>query len=121
MLGKYSLFITLLRGGLTLAFLWYGLTKLLGTPDAIALYEALGFGHIPRFITGSIETFGAVALWIPGLQGLSALALTVTMAVGLSAMLFIIGGPWWHLALLLVLSAIVAFAFLRPNPVTPKR
>lgn len=103
--------LLLLKGGLTAAFLWFGLTKLFGSPSAVALYEALGFGQWPRYVTGTCETVGAIGLWLPGVQGIAALLLTVTMAVGLGAMLFIIGGAWWHLALLLVLSAIVTFKY----------
>ncbi|MXQ06629.1 DoxX family membrane protein [Alphaproteobacteria bacterium GH1-50] len=103
--------LTLLRAGLTLAFLYFGLTKLLGTPSAVALYEALGMGQWIRYVTGSVETLGAVALWVPGAQALAALALTLTMVLAIFAMLVFIGGAWWHLALLLVLSALAAYAY----------
>lgn len=105
--------LTLLRAGLTLAFLYFGLTKLLGSPSAVALYETLGLGQWIRYVTGSVETLGALALWIPGAQGLAALALTFTMVLGLSAMLIIIGGAWGHLALLLILSALATYAYRR--------
>ena len=39
------------------------------------------------------------------------IVLTVTMIIGLMAMLIFIGGAWWHLALLLILSAIVAWTW----------
>ena len=103
--------LTVLRAGLTLAFLYFGLTKLLGAPSAVALYEALGMGQWIRYVTGSVETVGAIALWIPGIQGLAALALTATMILGLAAMLIFIGGVWVHLAVLLVLSALAAYAY----------
>ncbi len=103
--------MTALRAGLTLAFLWFGLTKLLGTPSAVALYDALGYGQGMRYVTGSAETLGAVLLWVPGLQGIAALILTGTMIVGLSAKLVIVGGAVWHLVLLLIGSALAAFLY----------
>lgn len=108
--------LTLLRGALSVAFLYYGLTKLTGTAGTVALYDAIGFGQFPRYVTGSIETLGAIGLWIPGLQAVAALVLTITMIVGLTTMLTIVGGFWGHLALLLVLTAILTFALRHQLP-----
>lgn len=113
---KASQLLTYLRGALSVAFLYYGLTKLTGTAGTIALYDAIGFGQFPRYVTGSVETFGAIGLWVPGLQAVSALALTITMVIGLTTMLTLVGGPWGHLALLLVLSALLTYGLRRQFP-----
>lgn len=105
-----------LRGALSVAFLYYGLTKLTGTAGTVELYDAIGFGQFPRYVTGSVETLGAIGLWVPGLQAISALALILTMIVGLTTMLVIVGGVWGHLALLLILSALLTYGLRHQLP-----
>ena len=60
---KTSPFMTALRAALTLAFLYFGLRKLGSFNTDVAIYEAIGFGQFPRYITGSIEIIGAGLLW----------------------------------------------------------
>ena len=98
-------FDTALRALLTALFLWFGLTKLSGAESAVALYEALGFGQGVRYVTGSVETAGALLLWVPGLGGPAAAALAVTMVIGFTAKTVFVGGATWHLAALFVLAA----------------
>ena len=88
-----------LRTVLSLAFAWFGLEKLLGLPGAVALYDALGFGQWPRYVTGTVETLGAVLLWTAAAP-LAALALIATMAVGLTAKAVLVGPPVIHIAAL---------------------
>ena len=109
----HGLIDKLLRGGRSVAFLYYGLTKLGGTEATRALYDAIGFGQFPRYITGSAETLGALALWVPGLQSFGGAILALTMCVALFAMTVFVGGPWWHLALLLLLSLAVVLIWRR--------
>ena len=92
-----------LRAGLTLAFLWFGLEKLLGLPAAVELYAELGFGQWPRYVTGTVETLAAIALWTPAAP-LVALALMVTMVVGFSAKVLFVGPPVLHLLALFLLT-----------------
>ena len=97
-----------LRAALTLGFLWFGLTKLTGTAGTVALYDALGFGQWPRFVTGSVETVGALALW-SSFARLAALALVATMIAGFSAKALLVGPPVWHIATMGVLAAILLY------------
>lgn len=106
-----SPFITALRAALTLAFLYFGLRKLGGFSTDVAIYEAIGFGQFPRYITGSIEVAGAGLLWWRGWEGLAGLLLLGTMIVGLSALLIWVGPPYWHMLLLMVGTASVAWAY----------
>ena len=106
-----SPFITALRGALTLAFLYFGLRKLGSFSTDVAIYDAIGFGQFPRYITGSIEVIGAGLLWMRGWEGLAGLLLLATMFVGLSALLIWVGPPYWHMLLLIVGTGTVTWAY----------
>ncbi|QFU07813.1 hypothetical protein PARPLA_02100 [Rhodobacteraceae bacterium THAF1] len=101
-----------LRAALTLGFLWFGLTKLTGTAGTVALYDALGFGQWPRFVTGTVETLGALALWSP-LARLAALALFITMIVGFTAKTMLVGPPVWHIAAMGLATALLIYLDMR--------
>ncbi len=58
--------VTALRAALTLVFLYFGLRKLGSYPTNIAIYDTIGFGQFPRYITGSIEVAGAGLLLLLG-------------------------------------------------------
>ncbi len=100
-----------LRAFLTVAFLYFGLRKLTGYSTDIAIYDAMGFGQFPRYVTGSVEVIGAALLWKRGLEGFAGLLLTATMIVGLSALLIWVGPPYWHMLVLMAASATVAFTY----------
>lgn len=91
--------MAILRWALVGAYLYFGLEKLLGLPGAVALYDALGFGQWPRYVTGSVETLGALALLTP-VAPVAGLALMATMAVGFTAKSLLVGPPVWHIAAL---------------------
>ena len=103
--------LTALRAALTLAFLYFGLRKLGGFSTDVAIYEAIGFGQFPRYITGSVEVIGAGLLWRRGREGIAGLLLLGTMIVGLSALLIWVGPPYWHMLLLIVGTGTVALAY----------
>jgi hypothetical protein len=108
---KTSLFMTALRTALTVAFLYFGLRKLGGFPTDVAIYEAIGFGQFPRYITGSIEVAGAALLWWRGREGFAGVFLLATMIVGLSALLIWVGPPYWHMLMLMIGTGTVAWAY----------
>lgn len=101
-----------LRAGLTLAFLYLGITKLLGLPAGMGSDAGLGFGQWPRYLTGAIETVGALALWTPAAP-LAALALMVTLVIGFAAKVLFIGPPVLHLLALFALSTALLVLDLR--------
>lgn len=103
--------LTALRAVLTLAFLYFGLRKLGSFPTDVAIYQSIGFGQFPRYITGSVEVIGAVLLWLRGWRGAAGLILLVTMLIGLSALLIWVGPPYWHMLLLIAGTATVAWAY----------
>jgi putative oxidoreductase len=100
-----------LRAVLTVAFLYFGLRKLGSFATDVAIYDAIGFGQFPRYITGSIEVIGAGLLWRRGWEGLAGLLLLGTIIVGLSALLIWVGPPYWHMLLLMVGTGAVAWAY----------
>ncbi len=113
--------IAFLRAALTVAFLYFGLRKLLSGAADVAIYDAIGFGQWPRYVTGTVEVACAIGLWFPGIQGLAALGLMATVIVGTFALVFFTTLPFWHLILLAACAAVVAWSYAgqirgyRPN------
>jgi hypothetical protein len=103
--------MTALRAALTIAFLSFGLRKLGSFSTDVAIYDAIGFGQFPRYITGSIEVVGAGLLWLRDWEGVAGLLLLGTMIVGLSALLIWVGPPYWHMLMLIVGTSAVAWAY----------
>jgi hypothetical protein len=108
---KASPFMTALRATLTIAFVYFGLRKLGSFHVDVEIYDAIGFGQFPRYITGSIELIGAGLLWVRGWQGIAGLLLLGTMIVGLSALLIWVGPPYLHMLLLIVGTGTVAWVY----------
>jgi uncharacterized membrane protein YphA (DoxX/SURF4 family) len=63
-----------------LAFIAAGSGKLLGRPDMIALFDAVGIGQWFRYVTGSLEVLGALLLIVPGVSAFGAALLACVMA-----------------------------------------
>ncbi|MEO1637895.1 MAG: hypothetical protein AAFU41_01445 [Pseudomonadota bacterium] len=103
--------ITAIRVALTLAFLYFGVRKLISFETDVMIYEAIGFGQFPRYITGSVEVIGAALLWVRGWEGRGALLLFATMIIGLSALLIWVGPPYWHMLALMAGTATVAWHY----------
>ncbi|MCY4179687.1 MAG: hypothetical protein OXD48_05335, partial [Litoreibacter sp.] len=76
------------------AVMFYGLQKLGGFAPAVEMYERLGFGQAPRYMTGSSETLGALLLWWRGKEIYGALLLLGTMCVAIFALLVYLGPPY---------------------------
>lgn len=104
-------FLLALRTVLSAAFLYYGLQKLLGFPPAVEMYDRLGYSQIPRYMTGSAETVGAIGLWVRGYEGFAAVLLVLTMCVGLSALLIYLGPPYFPVPHLLAGALVAAVAY----------
>ena len=100
-----------LRAALTIAFVYFGLRKLTGHSTDVAIYEAIGFGQFPRYVTGSVEVFGAALLWWRGWEGIAGLLLLATMITGLSALLIWVGPPYLHMLALMAGTGTVAYAY----------
>lgn len=105
-----------LRAGLTLAFLYFGGRKLISHPLDIAIYDAIGQGQWPRFVTGSVEILAALLLWV--VPWLGATLILATMAVGTSALILFTDLPYWHLPLLGACAAVVLWLHRDGRPAT---
>ncbi|HEX9369110.1 MAG TPA: DoxX family protein [Vicinamibacterales bacterium] len=91
-------------------FLLAGGLKLTGAPVEVALFDAIGAGQWFRYVTGSIEVAGALALLVPSLAPFGALLLIPTMIGAIATHLFIIGGTPAPAMLLLIGSITIAWA-----------
>lgn len=74
-------------------FLIVGGAKLLGMPDMVKLFQAIGIGQWLRFVTGTIEVGCAVLLLVPVISGASALVLWAVMAIATLIELFVLRRP----------------------------
>ena len=90
-------------------FFMAGTQKLTGAESMVQLFAAVGVGQWLRYLTGTLEVLGAIALLVPYFAGLGALWLTAVMLAAVIAHLTVLGGnPAIALALLIVM-AIVAW------------
>ncbi|MDB2331629.1 DoxX family protein [Alteromonas sp.] len=105
---KYGLlFIKVIVG---LAFLSAGLAKISGVEMMVQTFEAIGFGQWFRYLTGAIEVFSAVLLFIPGRQYVGALLLVCTMIGAIAAHWIWLGPSALPAAMLGLLAGIIAFS-----------
>lgn len=109
--------ILAIKAVLTLAFVAAGLSKLAGVEMMVATFDAVGVGQWFRYVTGIIEVGGAALLWVRGLRGFGALALTATMVGAVLAHLLILGPTAVPALVLGVLSAFIAWQYREEIPV----
>ena len=60
-------------------FLGAGISKLIGEPAQIALFDDIGAGQGLRYVVGALELSGAVGVLVPQLRTLAAIGLTLLM------------------------------------------
>jgi hypothetical protein len=77
--------------GLAGMFLLAGGSKLLGAPAMVALFNTIGIGQWFRYVTGLIEVGSALALLVPSIAVVGALALVPTMIGAVATELFLVG------------------------------
>jgi uncharacterized membrane protein YphA (DoxX/SURF4 family) len=98
------------------SFLLAGYQKLAGTPDMVALFSAIGAGQWFRFVTGTLETLGGIALLVPRLRALGALGLIGVM-IGALITDFALGISPLPALVELVIVAVIAWG--RRRELTP--
>jgi putative oxidoreductase len=93
-----------LQGLLSVAFLYFGISKLAGGESARASYEEIGAGQWLRYFTGTTEILGGVALLVLPLAGLAAAALAAQMVGAIVTQLAFVedGSPVIPIVLLLL-------------------
>ncbi|GGU20655.1 DoxX family protein [Streptomyces lavendofoliae] len=83
--------------------------KLVGHSSAAASFDAIGAGDWLMYLVGVLELAGAVALVVPALSGVAALALTGLMAGALVTQLAFLDGRFWFTPVIFaVLLGVVA-------------
>ena len=92
------------------AFIAAGSMKLLGLPMMVEMFEQVGLGQWFRYLTGTLELVGAVAILIPTVAGLGAVLLGTIMVGAIFTHLLVLPGSPIPAAVLLALSALVAWA-----------
>ncbi len=98
-----------LQIGAAAMFLMAGELKLAGDPKMVGMFAAIGLGQWFRYLTGSLEVLGALALLVPRAAVYGALLLAAVMMGALLAHLLILGGNPAPAVVLLVATAIVAW------------
>ena len=94
---------------LALAFIGAASGKLLGNPDMIGLYKAIGIGQWFRFVTGLLELTGAILIVIPRTKFFGAALLAMIMVGAVLTHLFILHTAPTAPAVLFLLAGIVAW------------
>jgi hypothetical protein len=92
---------------LSAAFLMAGFAKLSGQPAMVADFQTIGLGQWFRYLTGAIETTGAILLLFPRLASAGAALLACTMAGAVLAHLTKLPGSPVPPLVLGILSAII--------------
>jgi putative oxidoreductase len=106
-----------LQGLLALAFLGAASGKLLGKPEMVALFEAIGIGQWFRYATGLLELTGALLIVVPRTKFFGAVLLSIVMVGAVLTHLFVLHNAPTAPAVLLVLAGVVAWT--RRGEVTP--
>ena len=72
----------ILRALLGLIFLGIGIEKLTGTMGTIPFFDAIGWGQWFRYVTGALDTAGALLIFAPRWTSYGALIITCTVGLG---------------------------------------
>lgn len=98
------------------SFLMAGFQKLSSDPGMVQLFSLIGVGPWFRYLTGTLETLGGIALLIPRLRVLGALGLIGVM-IGAIITNALLGAPQLPALIELVIVAAVAWGRRRElNP-----
>ena len=99
--------LLVLKALLGVAFLAAGGAKLAGAPAMVAVFEKVGAGQWFRYVTGVLETAGAIGLFLPRFTRSAAALLALVMIGAIAAHLIKLGGNPTPPIVLLILSALV--------------
>lgn len=108
---RQRLAINALRWLLATLFVTAGVAKLAGVPAMVEAFEHIGLGQWFRYVTGAIEAGSAVLLLTHRFVAVGALLLVCTMMGAIVAHLTVAPGSLIPAAILLTLSATIAFFY----------
>jgi putative oxidoreductase len=95
-----------------LAALWFllaALGKVTGEVHSVATFDAIGFGDWFRYLIAVLEIAGAVALFVPRLVGVAALAFVGLLVGAVLIQAFVVGSGVVMPVPLLAVSALIAW------------
>jgi putative oxidoreductase len=96
------------QGLLALAFLGAASGKLLGKPEMVSLFEAIGVGQWFRYLTGLVELAGGALILIPRTRVIGAGLLAGTMVGAIATHLFVLDtAPTAPVVLLALVSFVI--------------
>ncbi len=98
-----------LRGLLAAMFLFAGLFKLSGNPEAVKTFDQLGLGQGFRIFVGLCEVAGALGLFLGPLSAIAAAALAALMVGAVASHLLVLGPSAAPAAVVLVVCLVVAW------------
>jgi putative oxidoreductase len=101
---------------LALVFLNASWLKLVGNPEMVALFTAVGIGQWLRYVTGILELAGAVLIVVPRARSIGGVLLATVMLGAITAHLFILHVPVTAPVVLFCLSAFVVWGRRRTGP-----
>jgi uncharacterized membrane protein YphA (DoxX/SURF4 family) len=111
-----NLILWFVQALLALAFLGAGSAKLIGRPDMVALFAAVGVGQWFRYVTGILELAGAVMILVPKTRSVGAALLAVIMLCAIATNLFILHAAVTPPLVLLLLASFVLWGRRRELP-----
>ncbi len=94
---------------LALVFVNASWAKLVGRPEMIALFTAVGSGQWLRYVTGILELTGAVLIVLPKTRSIGGALIAAVMLGALTAHLFILHVPLTTPGILLLMSGFVVW------------
>ncbi|AKV00219.1 hypothetical protein AKJ09_06882 [Labilithrix luteola] len=94
---------------LALAFLGASSAKLMGKPEMVAVFNAVGIGQWFRYVTGILELAGAVLIVVPKTRSVGAALLAMIMVGAIFAHLFVLHSPPTAPVVLLLLAGFVVW------------
>lgn len=98
-----------LSGLAALAFLVAGGSKLASAPTMVEMFAKIGAGQWFRYLTGGLEVFGAVALFVPRAAFYGGVLLAIVMVGAIVTHLAVLGGSPIPAFVLLVIVGTVAW------------
>ena len=94
---------------LALEFVGVSSAKLMGKPEMVALFTAVGIGQWFRYVTAILELTGAVLVMVPKTRRIGATLLATIMLGALTAHLFILHVPPTTPGVLFLMSGFVVW------------
>ena len=88
-----NVLLWLVQAFLAFVFVGAGWAKVVGNPETVALFTAVGVGQWFRYVTGILELTGAVLIVVPRTRRIGAALLATVMLGALAAHLVILHVP----------------------------